>query len=304
VAEVVRERPAITHGERVVDDASGVTKADLADYVVAVAQLVLPYAVRRPLALVRCPTGLAGAHFFQKHAMAGMPDAIRRAHVGREEVLYVEDANGLVALVQHGTVELHGWGSRMPEPDRPDQLVLDLDPAPDVPFDRVVDAALEVREVLRGLGLVTFVKTTGGKGLHVVAPLAPSADWPSLSALARSIALGLERAAPDRYTSVAAKKARHGRIFVDYLRNGMGATAVLPGSPRARAGLPVAWPVGWKELRDVDPSSITVRTAPARLANRRIDPWRDFFELAQPLPRVAHERRGVAPARGRRPRPK
>lgn len=182
-------------------------------------------------------------------------------------------------------VEVHGWGSTVPRWDRPDVIVLDLDPDESLPFARVVDAAFELRDALRTLSLQSWVKTTGGKGLHVVVPIARRYDWDTVKGAAQSLAELMAAAAPDRYVATMSKARRAGKVFIDYLRNGQGATAVLPFSARARPGLPVALPVDWKDLRTVDPRELTIVTVPDLLARRRKDPWADLRSTRQTLPR-------------------
>ena len=206
---------------------------------------------------------------------------------------YVDDLPGLVALAQIGVLEIHPWGARVGRIDRPDRLVLDLDPAPGVPWAQVVEGAQAIRGLLGDLDLVGFVKTTGGKGLHVVVPLRPSADWDALRALGEGIGAELVRRAPDRYTINPLKAARRGRIFIDYLRNVRGATSVAAYSPRARADAPVSTPLGWSELAGgVTPGDFTVQTVPRRLAARK-DPWADFFSVDQAI--TARTAKALAP---------
>jgi bifunctional non-homologous end joining protein LigD len=274
----------ITHAGREVDEASGVTKGDLARYYGAVVDALLPYANKRPLTVVRCPSGRGKKCFFQKHAMPGMGGSIRRATVGEHEIIYVSKATGILELVQFGVIELHAWGSRLPAADKPDWIVLDLDPDEGLPYGRVVEAALEAREVLQGIGLRSWVKTTGGKGLHVVAPFRPRHGWDAVKGLAHAVAEDFARRAPDAFTATLAKSARRGKIFVDYLRNGEGATAALPYSARARAGITVAMPIAWEDVRRVHPEDFTVRTAPGLLSRRRRDPWADLLTMKQRLP--------------------
>jgi bifunctional non-homologous end joining protein LigD len=271
----------ISHPERVLG--SGITKQGLAEYHAAVAPFLVPYAARRPLMLLRAPT--EGERFVQKHANRGMQGAkhVAVGHVEGEEVLSIDSAKGAVELAQFAAVELHGWGSRLPKWDRPDWIVMDLDPDEGLGFAKVIDAALEVRDALAGLGLESWVKTTGGKGLHVVVPLAPKHDWDVIRTFTEGVARALEAQAPARYVANMAKRARKGRIFVDYLRNAQGATAILPYSPRAREGMPVALPVDWKDLRKVDPQAYTVATVPGLLAKRRQDPWDGFLACKQTL---------------------
>jgi bifunctional non-homologous end joining protein LigD len=258
---------------------------------------VLPHLINRPLALVRCPTGSQKGCFFQKHAWAGLTDFIRRDMVreekGEEEVLFVEDIKGLVALVQAGVLEIHPWGAPIEDVERPDRVVIDLDPGEGVTWPQVIEGAREVRERLDAMRLASFVKTTGGKGLHVVFPLTPQAGWDEVKAFAKGMADQMAADRPERYTATSVKRERQGRIYVDYLRNGRGATAIAPYSTRARPGAPVAVPIAWDELSPaLKPNQFTVANLPARLARLKRDPWRDMVKVKQVLPYVAKPARG------------
>jgi bifunctional non-homologous end joining protein LigD len=288
----------LSHPDRVLYEEQAITKLGLARYYEAVADFIVPHVADRPLSLVRCPEGAGGPCFYQKHAGQGVPSEVKRVRI-RERggataaYPYVDDLPGLVALAQIGVLEIHPWGARVGRIDRPDRLVLDLDPAPGVPWARVVEGAQAIRGLLGDLDLVGFVKTTGGKGLHVVVPLRPSADWAALRALGEGIGAELVRRAPDRYTINPLKAARRGRIFVDYLRNVRGATSVAAYSPRARADAPVSTPLGWSELAGgATPGDFTVKTVPRRLAGRK-DPWADFFSADQAI--TARTARALAP---------
>jgi bifunctional non-homologous end joining protein LigD len=288
----------LSHPDRVLYEEQAITKLGLARYYEAVADFIVPHVADRPLSLVRCPEGAGGQCFYQKHAGQGVPSEVKRVRI-RERggataaYPYVDDLPGLVALAQIGVLEIHPWGARVGRIDRPDRLVLDLDPAPGVPWARVVEGAHAIRGLLGDLDLVGFVKTTGGKGLHVVVPLRPSADWDALRALGEGIGAELVRRAPDRYTINPLKAARRGRIFVDYLRNVRGATSVAAYSPRARADAPVSTPLGWSELAGgATPGDFTVKTVPRRLAARK-DPWADFFSVDQAI--TTRTARALAP---------
>ena len=279
----------LTHPERVLYPDQAITKLALARYYEAVADWIVPHVADRPLSLVRCPEGQPGPCFYQKHAGPGVPKEVKRVRIresggGSASYLYLDDLAGVVALTQIGVLEIHPWGARVARLDRPDRLVLDLDPAPGLPWTRVVEAAQEIHALLADLDLVAFVKTTGGKGLHVVVPLRPEAGWDALRALGEGIGAELARRAPDRYTINPLKAARRGRIFVDYLRNVRGATAVAAYSTRARPGAPVSTPLGWSELAGkTRPGDFTVETVPKRLASLRRDPWADFFSVDQAI---------------------
>lgn len=267
----------------------GITKRDLADYWQRVAEAALPGIAERPLALVRCPEGIAGEYFFQKHANRGMPAGLHEGSHEGAPYLALEDTPGLLACAQMAAIELHGWGSTLADPGHPDRLVFDLDPAEDVSWDRVIEAALELRARLEDIGLASFPRTTGGKGLHLVVPLEPRADWPSARAWARAFAETLEHEAPDRYVASLPKARRRGRILIDWLRNGLGSTAVCSFSPRAREGATVATPLAWPEIKpSLDPHGFTIATIPARLARQKRDPWTGWEASAVALPEFPH----------------
>jgi bifunctional non-homologous end joining protein LigD len=269
----------LTHPDRVLWPKQGVTKRGLAEFYAGIADRILPHVVNRPLTLVRCPSGSDGACFVQKHPWAGLHQAVRRVQSGGEEWLAVDDVTGLVALVQMGVLEVHPWGATGDDLERPDRIVLDLDPDEGVPWAHVVESAGAIHAALDDLGLRGFVKATGGKGLHVVVPIEPHADWEAAKAFARDLAARLAADRPERYTTNPLMEARSGRIFLDHLRNSRGATAVAAYSTRARPGAPVATPLAWQTLGD-DPAAIrhSVANMPAG------DPWQGFFEVRQRLP--------------------
>ena len=285
----------LTHPDRVLWPDTGLTKQGLADYYADIAEWILPHVANRPLSLVRCPSGIEGSCFFQKHAWNGMSKAVQHRAIDGEDILFIDDLEGLIALVQSGVLEIHAWGSPMENPETPDRIVMDLDPAEDVPWTALIDAALEVRERLGDAGLESFVKTTGGKGLHVVAPLRPKAGWDEVKSFTQSLAETMAGDSPDRYVATMSKRARAGKIFIDYLRNGRGATAVAPYSTRARSGAPVSTPLAWSELSaSMRPDHFTVSNLPTRLAHLKSDPWADLPELDQGLP----QRKGRSRKRG------
>lgn len=274
--------------DKVLYPEQGITKRALAEYYLAVAEWMLPHAENRPMTLVRCPTGRQKYCFYQRHAGSGVPKQIGEFVVPNFEhsgaYLYVKDAQGLVALVQMGVLEMHPWGVRIDRPDRPDRMIFDLDPGEGMGFDEVVEAALTVRDRLQKTGMASFVKTTGGKGLHVVAPLKRRYEWKEVKGFAKAFSQSMAAAEPDRYLTKAALAERKGKIFIDYLRNDATATAVAPYSTRARAGAPVATPLDWREVkRGLDPNEFNVTTIPARLREHG-DPWRDIAKSAQRLP--------------------
>jgi bifunctional non-homologous end joining protein LigD len=265
------------------------TKLDVAAYYQAVARRMLPLVVNRPLAIVRCPQGLAAKCFFQKHVKEGTPETIHAVDVGMDEGphLYIKDLAGLIQLVQLGVLEVHVWGCTVKDIERPDQLTFDLDPSPEVAWTRVCDAAREMRDLLAGIGLNSFVKTTGGKGLHVVVPLKPSVDWDEAKAFTKLIAEQMSADQPAKYLANMSKAKRKGRIFIDYLRNGRGATAICAYSTRARPGAPVSMPLRWDELSKVKSGdAFTVENAPARVRSQRQDPWHDFDRKRVDLGRI------------------
>jgi len=273
--------------DKVLYPEQGITKSDLADYYVAVAERMLPHVAMRPITMVRCPTGRQKKCFYQRHAGSGVPEQLEQVRVPGfdDPYLFIRDLSGLIALVQMGVLEIHPWGVTVDRPDRPDRMIFDLDPGEGTGFAAVVAAALDVRERLAARGLESFVKTTGGKGLHVVAPIAPGHDWPAVKGWAKALAEAMAAAAPDRYLTRIAIAERVGRIFIDYLRNDPTSTAVGPYSTRARPGAPVATPLGWEELDDgLDPAAFTVGTVPARLAGQATDPWARIDGLGQRLP--------------------
>lgn len=278
----------LTHPDRVLYADQGLTKRDLALYYMEVADLMLPHLAGRPLSLVRCPDGEGKACFYQKHPGNSAPAALRRIKIsegsGTNEYVIVDNAAGLVALVQMGVLEVHPWGSTEKELEKPDRIIFDFDPAPDLDWKRVIAAAAEMRDRLKAFGLESFLKTTGGKGLHVVAPVAPRDEWPEVKAFTKALATAMERDAPNAYTTVMSKKERKGKIFIDYLRNDRGATAIAPYSTRARPGAPVAMPIPWKALTPaLKPSEFTVLTVPKKLKAQRTDPWAEIGKLRQPI---------------------
>lgn len=270
----------VTNPEREMFGGSGATKLDLVSYYARVGDWMLPELLRRPVSLVRCPTGEAEACFYQRHAGAGMPDAVKRIGLRegtrreRADYVYLDDARGLLGLAQFGVVEFHPWGCQIDRPERPDRLIFDLDPDEGLRWREVVTAALDIRAVLEGLGLAVFVKTTGGKGLHLVVPLARRQTWEAVRGFSERLVKALARREPSRFTAILSKASRKGRIFIDYLRNGRGATAVAAYSLRARAGLPVATPLHWAEVEALDdPAIFNFRSVPERLAGLAADPW-------------------------------
>ncbi|TMJ01469.1 MAG: DNA ligase D [Alphaproteobacteria bacterium] len=278
-----------THPDRIYWTDVEITKQQLADYYTSVWDYMAPHVVQRPMALVRCPEGVGGQCFFQKHAAAGLvSERIRRKRDGHgEELIYIDDLDGLLTLVQAGVLEIHVWGSTIDDIEHCNRIVFDLDPGDDVPWAAVNRAARELRERLGDLKLKSFVKTTGGKGLHVVLPT-DGTPWDEAKDFAHAMVLAMAADAPDRYVTKMTKSIRGGKIFLDYLRNGRGATAIVAYSTRARAGATVSAPVSWDELGPkLTPNKFTVLNIGKRLASLKKDPWADIGKVKQRLPDLA-----------------
>ena len=266
----------------------GITKSDLAAYWQAVASYALPGLVHRPLSILRCPDGIGGEKFFQKNGHGYLPQPIREGRISRQPFLAIDGVDGLFAMAQMSAIELHPWGAPEADPSSPDRLVFDLDPGEGVPFADVVAAAHDVRARLSKLGLTSFCRTTGGKGLHVVVPLRPDAGWDRAKPFCRAFAETMAQDAPQRFLAHTKIADRRGRILVDWLRNGLGATAVASYCPRARPGAGVATPLTWLEVKPkLNPAAFTVLTVPKRLAKLKQDPWAGFDEIDQRLPDLA-----------------
>jgi len=245
----------ISSRDRVIFPEAKATKGDLADYYAAIAPLMLPHTARRPISLVRCPQGRGKKCFFQKHDSGSFGDHVHHVPIkekdgGHEDYLYVEDADGILACVQMGTIEFHGWGSHVETLEQPDRMVFDLDPDEGLGFADVKKAATDIRRQLADIGLVSFAMLSGGKGVHVVVPVGPGHGWDAHKDFSKRFAEALSLAEPDRYVATMSKAKRKGKIFIDYLRNQRGSTAVLPYSVRARENAPVAVPIGWDALAD------------------------------------------------------
>jgi bifunctional non-homologous end joining protein LigD len=304
-AEVAGVR--LTHPGRVLYPDQGLTKLDLARYYQAVAGRLLPHLRDRPLSLVRCPSGRATECFYQKHLGAGFPRSVRRVRIrekdgGTGAYGVANSLAAVVALVQMGVLEIHAWGARRDRLERPDRLIFDLDPDEGLPWERVAAAAFELRDRLAELGLRSFLKTTGGKGLHLVVPLLRRHRWDEIHAFGAAVAADLVRRRGEAYVSTAAKEKRRGKIFLDYLRNTRGATAVAPYSTRARPGAPVSTPLAWDELTpDLRSDRYTVANLPTRLAALASDPWEGFGAVRQSITRAMTREVGLAAARGRNP---
>lgn len=283
------EPTRLTSPDRIVFEGAGYTKQDVVEYYRTVADWMLPELARRPLSLVRCPDGAAGQCFFQKHYAEALGDDVRSIDLmqksGVEPYLYVDDIEGVTDLVQMNALEFHPWGSRIEAPELPDRLVFDLDPGEGTRWPDVLRGARDVRDRLRKLGLENFVRLSGGKGVHVVVPIAPGPSWDDARAFSDAFANDLAARAPTRYVATMSRAKRPGKIFIDWLRNARGATSVASWSLRARAGGPVAVPIRWEELGRVEgPAAFDLRAAAKRAARLRRDPWDGFEALAQSLP--------------------
>jgi bifunctional non-homologous end joining protein LigD len=287
----------ISHPDRVMFPAAGSTKLAVAHYYESIARWVLPHLVDRPLTLVRCPTGVrTGVKdddcFFLKHSKVWAPAPLRRVRIREKtkigEYLIVDDLPGLIGLAQMDVLEIHTWNSGCADVEHPNRVVIDLDPGSKVEWKRVVEAARIVRELLGAMDLETFVKTTGGRGLHVVMPIRPAADWSQCLEFARALAAALVRRQPSLFTSTFAKAGRDDKILVDYLRNNRTNTSIAAYSTRARPNAPVSVPLAWTELTPRrGPERWTITTVPERLKKLKADPWSAYWRSRQRIPAAA-----------------
>jgi bifunctional non-homologous end joining protein LigD len=275
----------ITHPDRLIWPKLKVTKADFAGYIEAVGEWLLPHFTRRPVSLVRCPDGAEGKCFYQRHPALGIAaHTFRREKPGKPPYIYLQSLRDVVAAVQYGAVEFHTWGATVPDVAHPDRFTIDLDPDEALPWKTLREATQMVKALLDELGLQAFLKTTGGKGLHVVAPIEPKLGWDEVKEFTRGIALFLQRARPDLFIANMSKAKRSGKIFVDYLRNAETASAIAAYSARARREGGVSTPLAWDELGAADlRGRYTVKTLPARLRRLRADPWQDYFSARQAI---------------------
>ncbi|WP_375197876.1 DNA ligase D [Sphingobium sp.] len=282
----------ISNPDRLIFPEAKVTKGELADYYAAIGPVMLPWIVHRPISLVRCPQGRAKKCFFQKHDSGSFGEHVKHVPIreksgAKEDYLYVEDTDGLLACVQMGAIEFHGWGSLVEDVERPDRLIFDLDPDEGLDFEDVKKAARDIRRTLEDMGLASFPMLSGGKGIHVVVPLTPEAEWPQVKDFAERFARALAGSEPDRFTATMSKAKRKGRIFIDWLRNQRGATAVLPYVVRARENAPVAAPVSWDELADVESAgAFTVKDVAVLLDRAAARSLRGWGEARQILPAI------------------
>jgi bifunctional non-homologous end joining protein LigD len=274
--------------DRIAYPEDGVTKARLIAYYAAVSERMLQTLAERPLSLVRAPRGIKGETFFQKHDRDGFPDEVKKIPIKEKldaEIknhMYVTDAAGMAACVQMNTLEFHIWGARISNVEKAERIIFDIDPDEGLGFAEVRAAAVSIREALGDWGLESFPMMTGGKGIHVIAPLRAITEWPQIKDFCHAFADRLEATQPERFTANIRKVARKGRMFVDYLRNERGSTAIAPFSTRARKGCPVAVPIGWNELDDFDrANSFTLELAAARAQEK--DPWPNYHKISQSI---------------------
>jgi len=299
---VTVEGVTLTNPGRVLYPDIELTKLDLARYYETVAPPMLPYVVGRPISLVRCPEGYTKECFFQRHAMKGMSDTIKEIAIAggesKKKYLYIDGEPGLFGLVQIGVLEIHDWGVSLDHISKPDRIVFDLDPDEELELAILKAAAIEVRDFLADLGLKSFLRSTGGKGLHVVAPLTPKRGWAEVKAFSKAVADAIVSVRPDRYTANPLKKTREGKIFIDYLRNQRGGSSIVNYSTRAREGAPVACPLRWDELKGLKRAApYNVKTLPARLRALKRDPWQGFFSTRQSITAKALKALGRAASR-------
>jgi bifunctional non-homologous end joining protein LigD len=279
----------LTHPEKVLDEASGVTKRMLAEYYLAISEVMLPFIADRPLTIVRCPDGSGHPCFYQKHknkmlsGSFGSIDIVDKKSGKPEPYITLSKAESIVELAQLGVLEMHPWGSCNAHLEQPDRIIFDLDPDEALPWETLAASALEVRKRLKKIGLESFVKSTGGKGLHVVAPIRPEHAWPEVKQFAHNFVLAMEKDAPTLFLTKMTKAARTGKIYLDYLRNERGSTAVAAYSPRARAGLPVAIPLSWSELKHDRPQRFGVADFPEWRKRLSRDPWKELPAVDQRL---------------------
>jgi len=286
----------ITHPDKVLDEESGMTKQALAEYYLAVAGQMLPHVADRPLSVVRCPEGSGKPCFYQKHVGLGLPQGVNSISIPnrksgkKEEFLTLNTAEGLVGMAQMGVLEIHPWGSRNESLEKPDRIIFDLDPDTAINWQTLTACAFELQKRLKKVGLKSFVKSTGGKGLHVVVPIRPRHEWVEAKEFAHNMVLSMEKERPDLYITKMTKAARKNRIYLDYLRNDPESTAVAPWSPRARSGVPVAMPLEWKELKADKPPAFHVSDFPKWQTRLRRDPWKTMNAVAQDIPAAQSQR--------------
>jgi len=277
-----------TNLSRVFYPQAHVTKQDLANYYLQVKDWILPYVKNRPLTLVRCPGGVGAECFYQKHLGENQDEYLYPIKIKENEgsgiYSYLKDIKGILALVQIGVLEIHVWGSNIKDIEKPNTITFDLDPAPDVTWKQVINTAHLMREALESLKLVSFVKTTGGKGLHVVVPIQPKKDWDEIKEFSHAFVNSLVELYPNDYVAVMTKAKRKGKIFIDYLRNQRGATAVVAYSTRAKENASVSMPIAWKQLTTkIKADQFTVKNAIDHLSKLKQDPWEEYLSIKQSI---------------------
>lgn len=282
--EAMMAQVRLTSPDKILFSEQRLTKRDLARYYIDIADWILPYIIQRPLSLLRCPSGARKTCFFQRHPQSTFRDPVHTLQIDGRTYVYIEDLTGLLSLVQYGVLEIHPWGARIDDLEHPDTLTFDLDPGPGISWSAITAAGRLIHNRLLAMGLQSFAKLSGGKGLHVVVPLTPSIDWKQLKSFARNFSFMLEREYPDDFVATATKSKRHERIFIDYLRNSKGATSVACYSTRARTNAPVSTPIRWNELSPrISPNRYTVNNLRARLRALQKDPWQDYFTVDQSI---------------------
>lgn len=287
--KTVLEGVELTSPDRILYPDAAITKRDIATYYIRVGTLILPHVAGRPLTLVRCPRGADEDCFYQRNYTDTLPEPVEGIELTENDgekatYILIRDLAGLVALVQAGVLEIHPWGSRADKLENPDQVIFDLDPGPGAPWPAVIETAQLLKSRLEALGLRSFVKTSGGKGLHVVLPLVRRNTWEEVSSFAEALAKRIAAEQPDRYTATASKEERQGKIFIDWLRNNRSSTSVAPYSTRARPGAPVSAPLHWDELKDLRGANVyTVENLAQRLADLGGEVWEDFFDQRQSI---------------------
>jgi bifunctional non-homologous end joining protein LigD len=280
--ENARHLKGVTSPDKIIFKKEKITKKEVSGFYHRICHEMLPYLQDRPLSLVRCPNGSDGTCFFQKHILDQAPKAFHPIEIDKEKYFSINSPEGLQELVQLNAFEIHSWNSHADKVERPDQFVIDFDPGPGVPWKEVIKAAFELKEMLSDLELKSFVKLTGGKGIHVHVPIARLYKWDEIKAFSQALAFELVHRNPKKYVATMSKKLRNKKIFVDYLRNGRGATAVVPYSLRARETSAVALPLEWNELKRVkNPKFYTIKRALAKIKSRKRDPWEGFSNLHQ-----------------------
>lgn len=283
-----RKKYPLSNPDKILYLEQKITKLDLANYYEHVQNWILPHITKRFLTIVRCPEGQQKKCFYQRHLDEKIKNIYTLHHQTKstkaDTYFYVKDKFGLITLVQLGVLEIHPWGCRIDSPEKPDLIIFDLDPSPEVKWRKVIEAAFFVKENLGKLNLTSFVKTTGGKGLHIVVPIKRLYSWDKIKLFAQTFVTYLQALNPDLYVSQLSKSKRKGKIFIDYLRNQRGASAIAPYSTRAKKNAPIATPLAWNELSpQIKSDTFTIKTLPKRLAHLSKDPWEGFFSLKQTL---------------------